>query len=156
MDSTLRKYLRNRVISMRKKMRIAKENGSLYYVKINGMLVKQELYHYHRLTLMEYVTVHYDKYFNYAMASIFLRFLRKETNVHITPRMKNILWGIYENPYYLANAVLCDSTESEVMSMWKRRFVELLEAENVRMRKGNTLERLLGMGRHIVKPVIKA
>ena len=42
------------------------------------------------------------------------------------------------------------------MSMWKRRFVELLEAENVRMRKGNALERLLGMGRHIVKPVIKA
>lgn len=155
MNLLLRKYLRNRVRRIRETMRANKEIGALYYINYNGMTVKWEPYHYHKRVLSECILVPDADYFNSVMSLIFLRFLRKETNKRVTRSMGKFLFKTYGCPYYMASSMF-GNTEPEITNQWKQKLVELLEAENRKMRKGNRITRLLGIGRRIVKPSVNS
>ena len=154
MDSIIRKYLRILVVRMRRRMRDAKENGTFYNAKLGAMIIKREPCYYYKLTLMGSENLRGNKKFNSAMVSMFLRFLRNETTIHVTQNMRNELSRIYVNPYYMAEASFFYDYGTEVMHAWKAHLIKLMEAENRMMRNGNAIERFFNLKRPIVKPEI--
>lgn len=157
MDSIIRKYLRNRVMRMRKMMRDAKESGRLYYA-YEDVTVRRGLYYFHKMSLMECHIVFNDKRFSSVMMLMFLRFLHKETNVPVTQRMVDIISRTKGNPYFAADVIFYEAFHNgneTAPKRWKMALIKLLESENMRMRKRNKVAKFFGMGRQIVKPAIE-
>ena len=153
MDSILRKYLRNRLMHMRRAMRATKESGMLYYTYCGGVIRRRSPYYFHVFALTQPEALIRSKLLSMCMVSHCIKFVRKRYNIKVTSSKMETLKRCSENPYNMADVFFYDYG-SKITLGWKNHIINLLESENRKMRNGNVIERFLGLKKPIVKQEI--
>lgn len=138
---------------MRKMMREAKESGLLYYAHCGAVVRRRSPYHFHARAIAQAETSIKSETLSEHMVSLCISFLRKNYNAKVTDSLVNSLKKHSDYPYNMTDGLFYDYG-TEVVHAWQAYLIRLLEAENVRMRSGNAIERLFRFKRPIVKPYI--
>ena len=154
MESTLRKYIRGRVMHIRRAMRVAKESGRLYYTYCGGVIRRRSPYYFHVFALTQPEALVRSKLLSMCMVWHCIKFVCKKYNVKVTESKMESLKRFSENPYNMADVFFYDYG-SKVTLGWKNHMINLIEQENRRMRNGNAIERFFGLKKPIVKQEIR-
>ena len=154
MDSILRKYIRGRVMHIRRAMRVAKESGRLYYTYCGGVIRRRSPYYFHVFALTQPEALVRSKLLSMCMVWHCIKFVCKKYNVKVTESKMESLKRFSENPYNMADVFFYDYG-SKVTLGWKNHMINLIEQENRRMRNGNAIERFFGLKKPIVKQEIR-
>ena len=150
MDSTLRKYIRGRVMHIRRAMREAKESGRLYYADCGGVIRRRSPYYFHVFALTQPEALIKSTSLSMRMVSHFIKFMREKYNIKVTKSKAESLKRCSENPYAMGDVFFYDYG-SKIMLGWKNHIINLIESENRKMRNGNAIERFFGLKKPIVK-----
>lgn len=154
MDSTLRKYIRGRVMHIRRAMRDAKESGRLYYADCGGVIRRRSPYYFHVFALTQPEALVKSTSLSRRMVWHCIKFVCKKYNVKVTESKVESLKRYSENPYNMADVFFYDYG-SKVTLGWKNHIINLLESENRKIRNGNAIERFFGLKKPIVKQEIR-
>ena len=154
MDSILRKYIRGRVMHIRRAMRVAKESGRLYYTYCGGVIRRRSPYYFHVFALTQPEALVRSKLLSMCMVWHCIKFVCKKYNVKVTESKMESLKRFSENPYNMADVFFYDYG-SKVTLGWKNHMINLVESENRKMRNGNAIERFFGLKKPIVKQEIR-
>lgn len=153
MESTLRKYIRGRVMHIRRAMRDAKESGRLYYADCGGVIRRRSQYYFHVFALTQPEAFVKSTSLSRRMVWHCIKFVCKKYNVKVTSSKMEMLKRHSENPYNMADVFFYDYG-SKVTLGWKNHMINLVESENRKMRNGNAIERFFGLKKPIVKQKI--
>ena len=154
MDSIIRKYLRKRLMHMRRAMRATKESGMLYYTYCGGVIRRRSPYYFHVFALTQPEALIRSTLLSKRMVWHCIKFVSKKYNIKVTSSKMETLKRCSENPYNMADVFFYDYG-SKVTLGWKNHIINLLESENRKMRNGNAIERFLGLKKPIVKQEIR-
>lgn len=153
MDSVIRKYLRNRLMHIRRAMRAAKESGRLYYTYCGGVIRRRSPYYFHIFALTQPEALIKSTLLSKRMVWHCIKFMRERYKIKVTKSKVESLKRCSGNPYVMGDVFFYDYG-SKVTLGWKNHMINLVESENRKMRNGNVIERFLGLKKPIVKQKI--